>query len=53
LVRDYPELHPPLLALGVQPKAQGGRLIAELLPDEEEWLSVLEEAVRWRGRLGL
>ena len=50
LIRDFPELHPALLALGIQPRLQGGRRIAELLPEEEGWLSDLEEALSWRGK---
>jgi hypothetical protein len=49
LIRDFPELHPILVTLGIQPRLQGGRQINELLP-EEEWLPTLEEALSWRSR---
>ena len=50
LIRDFPELHPALLALGVKPRLQGGRRIADLIPEEGEWLADLEEALSWRGK---
>ena len=49
LLRDYPEALPFLEGRGIDPRRDGGKTLAQLLPPSELWWSELTSELRWRG----
>jgi hypothetical protein len=49
LLRDYPEVLAFLEDRGIDPRRDGGKTLAQLLPPDELWLPELMSELRWRG----
>lgn len=49
LLRDYPEVMAFLEGRGIDPRRDGGKTLAQLLPPDELWLPELMSELRWRG----
>lgn len=48
LLRDYPELLPPLLARGADPGKGGSLTLGELIPGGEPWVAEFMGHLAWR-----